>query len=338
MARRRFALGAGDRGFLAVVAALAAGLVGYSYVGDYYGLLSVRDGMILGLFALSLDYLWGKTGFLTFGHSAFFGIGAYGLAIVSRHIEAWWGTYAGLLVGILAAGLVALVVGYFLIFGRVRGAYLTIVTLAVTIIVHQVALSWSEVTGGDQGLVGIQPPSIVLGGWSYALVDPQDQYLAVLVIAFACLLGLWLALRGRYGRVLEAIQDNEARAESLGHNTSLHLLVAFVVSCMLAALAGTLFAVMVGYVAPDLVGLLWSTVVVIWVAIGGRGTLIGPFIGAFVVFRLQQEVSSINPTLWPLCIGAFFVVMVFVLPDGALTIVRAIGSLRARLAGRGRAL
>src|SRR5262249_28481501 len=154
--RRRFALGTGDRAFVAIVVILFAGLYAYSYTAEYYGLLAVRDGMILGLFALSLGYLWGRTGFLTFGPSAFFVTGAYGLGIVSRYFEAWWGTYVGLLVGILAAGLVALVVGYFLIFGRVRGAYLTIVTLAVTIIVHQVALSWSEVTGGDQGLVGIQ--------------------------------------------------------------------------------------------------------------------------------------------------------------------------------------
>jgi branched-chain amino acid transport system permease protein len=118
--------------------------------------------------------------------------------------------------------------------------------------------------------------------------------------------------------VLAAIRDNELRARTLGHNTGLHLLVVLMLSAGLAALAGGLYAMVSGFVAPDLIGLLLSTEVIVWVAIGGRGTLIGPFIGAFVVLRLQQEVSSFNPRLWPLLIGAFFVAMVFLFPNGLL--------------------
>ena len=112
------------------------------------------------------------------------------------------------------------------------------------------------------------------------------------------------------------------RARSLGYNTSLHLLIVFVLSAAMAALAGSLYAVVSGYVAPDLVGLLLSTEIIVWVAVGGRGTLVGPMIGAFLIIRLQQEVSTINPRLWPMIIGIFFVALVFLFPDGVLPILR----------------
>jgi branched-chain amino acid transport system permease protein len=147
-------------------------------------------------------------------------------------------------------------------------------------------------------------------------------YFLVLGVAVVAILTLWIACRGRYGNILAAIQDNEPRASALGHNTSLYLLIVMVLSCMLAGFAGSLYATSIGFVAPDLIGLMLSTEVFVWVAIGGRGTLLGPFIGAFVVLRLQQIISSINYNLWPLLIGAFFVAMVFLFPDGVLSLGR----------------
>ena len=142
-----------------------------------------------------------------------------------------------------------------------------------------------------------------------------------MIVLLLALLGIWLWCRGRRGNILKAIQDNEIKLRSLGYDTAGRLLAIFVLSAMLAAVAGGLYAGVSGFVAPDLVGLLLSTQVIVWVAVGGRGTLVGPVIGAVAVIRLQSEVSSISLSLWPILIGAFFVALVFLFPEGLLPFV-----------------
>ena len=195
-----------------------------------------------------------------------------------------------------------------------------IVTLAVTLIATHIAVSWSEVTGGDTGLVGVPTLGVEVFGSSYTLLDPRHQYLFALGLVSVSLLGLWLACRGRYGRVLAAIRDNEIRARTLGHNTSLHLLLVFVVSAMLAALAGGYYSGVQNYVALDLIGLALSTEVIVWVAVGGRGSLAGPLIGVFVIMTLKQEISSIDHRVWPIVLGLFFILVVYVFPRGLISL------------------
>ena len=302
---------------------LVALLAFYPMHADYFALSLGRDALLFAIFALSLDYFWGKTGNLSFGHATFFGAGAYAMAIVTVTLGMGppWGSLAGLLAGVLLAGGISLIVGYFLIFGGVRGAYFTIVTLALTIIASHVAIGWSNVTGGDSGLVGIPPLEIPLPGGSYVFVAPTAQFYLALGLAVVLLAAVWMACKGHYGRVLTAIEDDEQKARSLGYHTSRHLLVVFTLSAMMAGLAGAIYVSATGFVAPDMIGLLLSTEVIVWVAVGGRGTLIGPMIGAFLVFRLQQEVSSVDPKLWPLVIGGFFLVMVFAFPNGILSLL-----------------
>jgi ABC-type branched-subunit amino acid transport system permease subunit len=313
----------------AALALLPAGM-------DPYSLSNVRDALLFGLFALSLDYFWGKTGILSFGHAAFFGLGAYGMAVttIKLGLDPQSASLLGLAMGIALASGLALVVGYFLAFGGVRGVYYTIVTLALTMIAQQVAIGWSEVTGGDAGLIGVPPLSLHAIGIPVAFFDPAHLYYVVLVICAGALVGLWLACRGHYGNILAAIQDNELRAEALGHNTSLHILIVFVISAAIAGLAGAIYATGTGFVAPDMIGLLLSTEVIMWVAVGGRGTFLGPFIGTYLVWRLQQEVSSIDTKLWPLFIGCFFIAMVFLFPDGVLTLFERARALWRRLRRR----
>ena len=299
-----------------------AALVLYPLSLSSYQMDIARDALIFALLALSLDFLWGKTGILSFGQAAFFGIGAYSVGIIGPMVPGDNGALAGIAVGIGLAFAVSVMVGYFLIFGGVRGAYLTVVTLALTLVCRNIATSWASVTGGEAGLIGAPPPGIALGSWSVVADDSLSQYLVVATSLVLALGAIWLACRGQYGRILAAIQDNEVKAQALGYNTSAHLLLVFVVSGGLAALAGGLYASVAGFVAPDLVGLLLTTQAIVYVALGGRGSLIGPVVAAVVVIRLQQEVSSYSYALWPLMLGGFFIAMVFVFPDGLLGPIR----------------
>lgn len=320
----------------AVLAAMVvmAALLAYPLALSPYQMDLARDTLLIGLLALSLDFLWGKAGILSFGQAAFFGLGAYSVAIIGPMVPGDNGALAGLATGLALAMLVSGTVGYLLIFGGVRGAYLTIVTLALTLIARNIATSWASVTGGEAGLIGAPPPGISVGGFSLVASTSLSQYLLVATVLAAVVAGIWLVCRGQYGRVLAAIQDDELKVRSLGYDTSAHILVVFMASGGIAALAGGLYASVSGYVAPDLVGLLLSTQAIVHVALGGRGTLVGPVIATVLVTRLQQEVSSFSYALWPLLLGAFFIAMVLLFPDGLLPLFQRLGN---RLFRRGAA-
>ncbi|MGH6860763.1 MAG: branched-chain amino acid ABC transporter permease, partial [Phyllobacterium sp.] len=170
-----------------------------------YTLSTYRDILLLGLFALSLDIFWGRTGILSFGHATFFGLGAYGMAIASIRfgVDPQWGGLVGLVFGVGLAALVALCIGYFILYGGVRGAYFTIVTLALTLIANQIAIGWSSVTGGDSGLIGVPPLSILTFDFSSA----RASYYLALAIVGVCLLSALRLMHGRLGTLLAAIQD-----------------------------------------------------------------------------------------------------------------------------------
>jgi ABC-type branched-subunit amino acid transport system permease subunit len=283
---------------------------------------------------LGLDYLWGKTGVLSFGHATFFGAGAYGAAIISTQwgLNPAFGAWAGLLGGIILAAAIALIVGYFLIYGGVRGSYFTIVTLALGVIAKFVVLGASDVTGGDAGLLGIPPLQFPTPSGLQSLSEIGQYWFVISVVCFM-IFALWWACSGRYGILLKSIEDNERRAQALGYNTSAHLLAVFVGSAAIAALGGALYASTVGVVATDSIDLALSTQAIIFVAIGGRGTLLGPVLAAVVVIWLEQKISSFDAQLWPLFMGALFILAVFVFPDGVL---KGIERLAAKLKGAAR--
>lgn len=281
---------------------------------DGYTLSSYRDILLLGLFALSLDIFWGRTGILSFGHATFFGLGAYGMAVATTRfgIDPYWLSVVGLLTGVGLSAIVSVLVGYFILYGGVRGAYFTIVTLALTLIASQIAIGWSSVTGGDSGLIGVPPFSI----FGYSFVDPTASYYLAFTLLAACLLVALKVMHGRVGLILKAIQDNEVKVRTLGYRTQFVLLATFVVSATIAGLAGAIYATCTGFVAPDMIALLLSTEVIIWVAVGGSGTLTGAVIGTFIVWQLQQKISSYSVAAWPIFIGSFFILLVLLFPRG----------------------
>ena len=293
-------------------------------VGDY-DIGSLRDIMLFAVFAVSLDIFWGRSGILSFGHATFFGVGAYGMAMATMKFDVPAGVapIVGLGLGTGLAALLAFGVGYFLIKGGVRGAYFTITTLALSLIAQQTGVGWSSVTGGDSGLIGI--PALGYGEWQ--LTDPTAQFYVAWGMLLVISVGAWAVLRGRHGLVLKMIEDNEVKAETLGYSSSTYLVTLFTISATIAALAGALYATMTGFVAPDMMGLILSTEVIMWVATGGRGVILGAIVGTIVVTELQQRISTIDSKLWPMFMGLFFIGMVFLFPDGLLSVASRIRGL-----------
>ena len=318
-----------------LVLLLAIGLFSVPWWASYYQVTLIRDGLILGCLALSLDFLWGKAGLPSFGHAAFFGLGGYIYAIVGTRLDPAYGPLLGVLAAVAGGAGFGLFLGVFLLRAGVRGSLFLIVTVALTQIGRQVAISWSVVTGGDAGLVSVPPLGFRAFSTDWVLFDPASQCWFASALSLSLLSALWLATRGRFGRILSAIANDETRAVTLGINASWQLTTALTISTTsIAALAGAVYVSMVGVMVPDLIGPLFSIEIVVWVFVGGLGTLLGPFVGTFLVWRLSQEISSYNPILWPLAIGAFFVIVPFLFPQGVLNMGSALAlRLRSKKSG-----
>ena len=295
--------------FLAL-AALPALISGYPiYILPQY--------MLYGMLALSLALLWGQVGIVSFGQAAFFALGAYtmGLAMHQTALPVN-GAYLGLLGSILLGGALAGIIGYFLFSAGVRGAYFVIVTLALSIIVEQLAVSQSQITGGWNGMF-IDRMSLTFGPLGeFSLSDDAPIYELVLVVvaaAFALLKGLSGA---PFGKLLAGVRENEDRLLALGVRTPLYKTGAFALSGAIACLAGALYGTHAAFVAPSLAGVQFSTEVVVWVAIGGRDSLLGALLGGILVASLSNYLSAIIPDYWQLALGILFVLVILFLKGG----------------------
>jgi urea ABC transporter permease protein UrtC len=295
--------------FLAL-AALPAVISGYPiYILPQY--------MLFGMLALSLALLWGQVGIVSFGQAAFFALGAYamGLAMQQTALPVN-GAYLGLLGSVVLGGALAGIIGYFLFSAGVRGAYFVIVTLALSIIVEQLAVSQSQITGGWNGMF-IDRMSLTFGPLGeISLFDDAPIYYLVLVVvaaAFALLKGL---SRAPFGKLLAGVRENEERLLALGVRTPLYKTRAFALSGAIACLAGALYGTHANFVAPSLAGVLFSTEVVVWVAIGGRDSLLGALLGGILVSSLSNYLSAIMPGYWQLALGILFVLVILFLKGG----------------------
>jgi ABC-type branched-subunit amino acid transport system permease subunit len=266
-----------------------AALLAFPWMTSAYQVNLLAKFLVYAILAMSLDLLWGYAGILTFAHGVFFGLGAYALALTLKY----WGsvpgiTYLGLLLAMALPAALALVLGYAMFYHRVGGVYFAIVTFAVGAIFQSVTIVWIDFTGGLNGLYGFPSPRIGLPQVAEAEVSGGrlTYYLIVGVLVFS----FWLAqrlIRSPFGRTLKAIQSNETRVEFLGYNVPRIKLAVFVLSCAWAGLSGALY-VPVGFVSADIMGILFSTAIIVWVAIGGRGTLIGPILGAQLPAGLHE--------------------------------------------------
>ncbi|MEM1300209.1 MAG: branched-chain amino acid ABC transporter permease [Pseudomonadota bacterium] len=274
----------------------------------------------LAILALSLALVWGYGGILCFGQTAFFGLGAYAYSIAATNSGESTGA---IVVAILVAATAAAILGYVVFYGRVSDVYLAVITLTVTLILYSLMrrTSGPDYKIGDAllgGFNGIKSPKINLP-W-----DPGDTlsrlelfYPAIAALILAYLLCGWIT-RTHFGRVCTAIRENELRAELIGYDTRLYKLGIFTVGAAIAGLAGVLFCTGVTRVTPDVFNLYNASLVIIWVIVGGRGTLIGPVLGAFGLYYLTEwlgRTASINNNL---ILGIVLIIFVLGVPKGVV--------------------
>jgi branched-chain amino acid transport system permease protein len=301
-------------GFALVVVALAL----FPLSAGNYPVKLLQEILIWGIFAMSLDLLMGYAGMVSFGHSAFFGIGGYVAALALTKSP---GLMSALVVPALAAGLAALVIGFFSI--RVSGVYFIMLTLAFSqmFYAYTFQVSW---LGAEDGLVGIPRP--VVPGWDVTSLRGFHGYLVTLVTLSA--LVLWRIVRSPFGHVLRGIHENEARMEAVGYAVDRYKLVAFVVAGVFAGLAGSLYVQFNGSITPD--AFFWKTSgeALLMVIIGGTGTLGGAVLGAAAFILLQSLVSTYTER-WMFILGATFILFVLFAPGGIVGVLRGRVGLRA---------
>jgi urea transport system permease protein len=272
-----------------------AALFGLPYWLELSALLDTTVYVIMAILALSLALVWGYGGILCFGQSAFFGLGAYVYAIAMFNMGE--STAPFLLAILLPAGFAALL-GYFMFYGRISDVYLGVITLTVTLILFNSVNSTAGPDyhigvarlGGFNGIPSIPPLNIP--GDPEAAIDLNGMFYLSMALLLATYFGLRWLLVSRFGRVMVAIRENERRAEFLGYDTRLYKLLVFAIGGGIAGLAGCLFANWGAFVSPTIFGLAQSAQIIIWVIVGGRGTLIGPIVGCIAIQWLTAYLGS----------------------------------------------
>ena len=304
------------------VASFTAFFAVFPFLVPYHALAT--QVLIYGLFALGFNLLYGYTGLLSFGHAAYYGLGAYGAGLTLakfKFTSLWLGLGAGVALAVLGGALV----GFFCL--RRRGIYFAMLTLAFAQMLYFIAFHASDLTGGDDGLRGIPVHAIGLPGLSVSLGHPLAFYFFAYVLVVLAVAGLQRILTSPFGTVLQAIRENSDRAVACGYDVNRVKLLSFVFSALFTGLAGALDALRLTVVPVE--SLYWTTSgqVVIMTLLGGAGTFFGPFVGA-ATFLVLADRLSIFIEFWPLVIGLIFMAFVLFLPKGIW------GTLTARMVHR----
>jgi branched-chain amino acid transport system permease protein len=289
-------------------------------VGGYTALLT--RVVLLGLAAMSFNILLGFTGVMSFGHAAFFGLGAYGAGFALKLFT--HSTPLAVVAGTLLATVAAALLGALLV--HRRGVYFAMITIAFGQVFYFIAFRWNRVTGGDDGLRDFSRHPLGIGPW---VVDIQHDavlfYFFVLLcfaIATAC---MGIILDSPFGRTLIAIRENERRARFLGIPIELHIWLSFVISCVFVGMAGALYACLNNFADPTLFNYNMSGVIVIMAVLGGFRSFWGPLVGAAFYVVLQDYLSSMTQN-WMWAVGLMFMIVVLFFPRGVLGIFQRRGS------------
>jgi branched-chain amino acid transport system permease protein len=280
-----------------------------------YPLTLLTQALIVGILAMSLDLLLGYSGMPSLGHAAYFGVGAYAVAIMTTERQV--GLIGCLVVGILLATLTAAIFGLLAI--RAAGTYFLMITLALGMVVWGLAFRWVSLTKGDNGISGVPRPTLL----GLELITAVPFFYFCLVSAAVAWVLMGLLVVSPFGLGLRGIRGSESRMQALGYNVWLHKYMAFVLSGAFAGFAGTLWAYYNGFVSPNDVQLVTSVETLLMVALGGPGTLIGSMLGAGLIVFLRNFVS-VYTKRWLLILGGVYIGVILFAPTGI------VGALRGR--------
>jgi branched-chain amino acid transport system permease protein len=283
--------------------AVAVALVSVPLILPQFYLLLSTEILIMGLFAVGFNLLMGYAGMVSFGHAAFYGVGAYACGLLLKKAEL--ALPLAFVAGPVTAALFAVVIGFFCI--RLTRIYFSMLTLAFSQIVWATAQKWYGLTGGDNGLVGIPVPA--------SLAGPQSFYCFALGVTLVVLAVLWRIINAPFGRTLLAIRENAERAEFVGVDVRRAQLIAFTISGAVSGLAGALFALFTRGAFPEYA--LWtkSAEVLLMTLLGGPHVFLGPVLGAGILIVLNSVVTSYTE-YWPLVLGTILLVLLYAFPGG----------------------
>ncbi|MER8525389.1 branched-chain amino acid ABC transporter permease [Mesorhizobium sp. M1272] len=298
-------------------------LFGLSFVlPEYHHGLLARI-MVLAVFAMGYNLLFGYVGLLTLGHAMFFSAGLYGAGLAVIHLG--WSVPAAFAAGLACGALLALGIGLLAL--RTFGVAFMIVTMMFAQVFYLVILYFAAWTGGDQGMVVPQPMRVlVLGSTSLDLTNPTVRYMSALALFSIVLLISLAIVRSGYGRVLVAIRENEERTKMLGYDTFSSKLAAVVISGSICAASGAAYALLFGYVGSSFASVQYSILPLLWVLLGGAATTLGPLIGTLFMYYVI-DVASGYTSAYLLIVGMALILLVLFFPRGIL------GSIRQRWLG-----
>lgn len=274
--------------------------------------------VILALAAMSLNFLLGYTGVLSFGHAAYFGLGAYGTAVVMKYyVES---TPLAIIFGVVLGTAAAAIIGPFI--ARLRGVYFAMCTIAFGQVFYFIAFQWRDFTGGDDGLSAWHRAPIHLGFTTIDILNNNKAFYYLVLVVFAVAVSIMaFLLRSPFGRTLLAIRENERRARFLGIPVDRHIWMSWVISCAFVSLAGALYALLNDFVDPRALRWDQSGNFVIMAVLGGMRNFWGPLIGAAIFIVLQDYISS-HTENWMSFVGLIFVLVVLFFPRGVLGIIQ----------------
>lgn len=295
---------------VAVIAVLFA--LGFVLPEYHHGVLA--RVMVLAVFAMGYNLLFGYTGLLSLGHAMFFSAGLYGAGLVIHHLG--WNAAAGFATGLACGALLALAIGALAL--RTTGVAFMIVTMMFARVFYLLTFYFGAWTGGDDGLV-LTAQARSLGSLDFT--DPMTRYMAALGLFAVALFATLAIVRSAHGRVLVAIRENEERTRMLGYDTFANKLSATVVSGVICAAAGAGYALLFGYVGSSFAGVQYSILPLLWVLLGGAATTLGPFLGTLLMYYVIDITSSYT-SAYMLIVGVVLILLVLYFPKGVLGSVR----------------
>lgn len=309
--------------------------------------------MCFALVAIGLDMIWGFTGILSLGHGVFFGLGAYCMAMHLKmeaaggglpdfmtwsgiaSLPAFWSPFQSnvmtVIMVVLVPVILAALIGYLTFLNRIKGVYFSILSQALAAALATLLIGMQEYLGGSNGLTNF---TTFFGLPVNSPVTKLVLYYATLLLLLSAFVCCSVLIKRRIGKVLVGIRDAENRTRFMGYNPTAYKVFVYCLSALLAGIAGALYVPQVGIISPNDVNISPSIEMVIWVAIGGKGTLIGPVIGALVTNFAKSLISESFPAVWSYFMGAMFIIVVLFLPGGLISLKDVPGRIKRYMANR----